>query len=162
MKQLLGLTVLSGILTLASAASAINSISLPTDNGIYITNSVAYPSLGRVQGANHYFKLRVEGRALSQLLITLPDGIDNIQDIQVKDEFGKPIETHALIDTKTKEAVVTFAKPVETSTTLSVKLKDVHIDQWNNIWLYQVSGKVIDPQVGNLPIGTVRIQTDAN
>ena len=123
----------------------------------HLVHSGAHPNTVRTLNATHHFKLYVEGNALSQLSIDLPEGVRISRGIEVTDKAGKKVdETFSINDRK---VTLAFAQPVSPGTLLSVEMKGMRTsDYLGRTWLYPIYGKDVG-MTEEIPLGTVQIQT---
>ncbi len=157
MKRLLSAATLT--LALVSVISAARADESPREypKTTHLVHSGAHPNSVRTPNAIHHFKLSVEGNALSQLSIDLPEGIRVSQGIEVTDQAGKKVdETVSINDRK---VTVAFAQPVSPGTLLSVEMKGIRTsDYLGRAWLYPIYGEDVGMRV-EIPLGTASIQT---
>ena len=119
MKRLIYATTLTlAIVSLAPIAQA--SGSLRDANFPHLGNSGATPNNARVLDATHYFEIHVQGKALSELSIDLPEGVSIPKKIEVKNKSGQKIDAKVSVNNRT--ATVVFAQPVPPETILSVNM----------------------------------------
>ena len=123
----------------------------------HFVESAAYPDNARAPLATHEIELHVVGRALSQLSIDLPEGINVKNGIEITDKSGKKIDATASINGK--KATVAFTQPVPPETILLISLKGItNSDFQGRTWLYRVyTQKVGMP--AEIPLGPAYITT---
>ena len=157
MKRLLYAATLT--LALTSLVSAARADESPREyqKATHLVHSGAHPNSVRTPNTTHHFKLYVEGNALSQLSIDLPEGISINRGIEVTDQAGKKVdETVSINDRK---ATIAFAQPVSPGTMLSIEMKGIKTsDYLGRTWFYPIYGKDVGMTV-EIPLGTARIQT---
>ncbi|BAU04552.1 MULTISPECIES: DUF2808 domain-containing protein [Nostocales] len=129
----------------------------PNDANIsHLGNSAAVPNVARIPDATHKFDVHVQGKALSELAIDLPEGISIDKGIEVQNKLGQKIPTTVSINNK--KATVAFSEPVAPGTTISIRMKGVNTPDYEGTWHYPVSVKKIDMKE-EIPLGLARIQT---
>ncbi|XWK91730.1 MAG: hypothetical protein U7127_30925 (plasmid) [Phormidium sp.] len=108
------------------------------------------------QGTIHQFKVYVQGQALSEIAIDLPESISSREGIKVKNLLEKRVA--ASVSIANKKATLVFSQPVPPETKLSINMRGVITPGYDHIWLYRIYGKTV---AGNaaIPLGTARIQT---
>jgi len=157
MKRLIYAATLTLALTSLTPAARADESPREYPKATHLVHSGAHPNSVRTPNATHHFKLYVEGKALSQLSIDLPEGISISRGIEVTDQSGKKVdETVSINDRK---ATIAFAQPVSPGTLISIEMKGISTsDYLGRTWLYPVYGKDVGMTV-EIPLGTVRIQT---
>jgi len=105
--------------------------------------------------ATHHFEVDVQGSALLELSIDLPENL-SIGGIEVENQLGEKIlATVAIADRK---ATIVFSQPVLPDTRLSIKMQGVNSRFYRSITQYRVYGKIVGLNTA-ITLGTVRIQT---
>lgn len=122
----------------------------------HLLDSVAYPANGRAQNATHQIKVHVQGKALSELLIDLPEEVNITDGIEVKNQLGKTIPTTVSI--KDRRATVVFYKPIAPETILSIALRGVETPGYDNNWLYGIYVKKVGLNA-EIPLSIAQITT---
>ena len=122
----------------------------------HIMGGSAIPNNSRFQGGTHRFQVHVQGPAVSELEINLPEDVSIRRGIEIKNQAGQKIP--ATVSVNNRQATVVFSQPVPPETTLSIEMQGVNTPGYSGIWLYQVSGKMAGLN-SEIPLGTVRIQT---
>jgi hypothetical protein len=143
------------ITSLAQAGWADGSV--PDAKVPHFTHSGAHPNNARLQGSTHHFEVHVQGKALSQLSIDLPEDVSISRGIEVTDQSGQ--EVAAEVSINDRKATVAFSQPVAPDTTLSVKMRGITTPGYPETWLYQVYAKLVDVNA-EIPLGSARIQTN--
>lgn len=155
MKRLIYATTLTlAIVSLAPVAQAFGS--LRDSNLPHLDNAGASPNDARILNATHYFKIHVQGKALSELLIDLPEGVSIPKKIEVKNQSGQKIEVKVSVNNRT--ATIAFAQPVSPETTLSINMRGVNTSGYSKTWLYQVYGKMVGLN-SQIALGPAWVQT---
>ena len=147
------------VIALASSvfASDVATVLRENPRASLIVHSGAHPNGVHVPYATHHFDLFVGGKALSQLLINLPEGIRIGKGIAVTNQSGQTID--ATVSIKETSATIVFAQPVPTGTTLSIFMQGVETSDYiGHDWLYPIYGRSIGTSV-DIPFGTAQIQT---
>ena len=124
----------------------------------HLGNSAAIPNNAHFQGATHKFEVYVQGKALSELAIDLPEYISIREGIEVENQAGQKVE--ATVSIENQKARVVFSQPVPAETKLSINMQGVTTPGYDDIWLYQIYGKIVGVNV-EIPLGTARIQTSS-
>lgn len=124
----------------------------------HFVNGVAYPDNARATIANHEFSLHVAGRAISQLSINLPEGINVTDGIEVTDKSGKKID--ATVSVNNQKAIIAFAQTVPSETLLLISLKGVIASNFQRglPLFYAVSTKDVG-LTAEIPLGSAQIRT---
>jgi hypothetical protein len=155
MKRLIYATTLTlAIVSLAPVAQAFGSLresTLP-----HLGKGSASPNYARAISATHYFAVHVQGKALSELSIDLPEGVSIPKKIEVKNQSGQKVDAKVSVNNRT--ATVVFAQPVPPETTLSVNMQGVNTPGYSKNWLYQVYGKMVG-LTAEIPLGPAWVQT---
>ncbi|MBD2628906.1 DUF2808 domain-containing protein [Trichormus variabilis] len=122
----------------------------------HLGNSAAVPNTANTPNATHKFDVHVQGKALSELSIDLPEGVSIDQGIEVKNKLGQKLSTTVSINNR--KATVTFQEPVAPGTSISIRMKGVNTLGYQNTWHYSVSVKKVDMKA-EIPLGLARIHT---
>jgi hypothetical protein len=122
----------------------------------HLGNSAAVPNVARIPDATHKFDVHVQGKALSELVIDLPEGISINKGIEVQNKLGQKIPTTVSINNK--KATVAFSEPIVPGTTISIRMKVVNTPDYKGTWHYPVSVKKVGMKEA-IPLGLARIQT---
>lgn len=140
MKCLITATTLTlAIVSLASIAQA--SGSLRDSNLPHLGNGGASPNNARARFATHHFEVHIQGKALSELSINLPEGVSIPKEIEVKNQSGQKINAKVSVNNRT--ATIAFAQPIPLETTLLINMRGVKTPGYSKTWIYQVYGKMI-------------------
>ncbi|MFB2935591.1 hypothetical protein NIES2119_17825 [[Phormidium ambiguum] IAM M-71] len=122
----------------------------------HLVDSTVYPDSATVQNATHQFEVHVQGKALSELSIDLPEEVSITNGIEVKNKSGQKIP--ATVSINDRKATVVFSQPVAPETMLSVSLQGVQTPGYDQTWLYRFYAKKVG-LTAEIPLGTARIQT---
>ncbi|MBE9093426.1 DUF2808 domain-containing protein [Tychonema sp. LEGE 07203] len=155
MKKLIYATAFTVILA-SNAPATIAGGAMQNANIPHIVGSAATPNKARFQGANHHFKVHVQGKALAALAIDLPEDVKMCGPIEVKNQSGQKIESQVSVNNR--KATVVFAQPVSPDTTISIALQGIYTPGYSRNWGYALAGKV-EGINAEIPLGTVLIQT---
>lgn len=155
MKRLIYATTLTlAIVSLAPVAQAFGS--LRDSNFPHLGNGGASPNNARIPYATHYFEIHVQGKALSELSIDLPEGVSIPKKIEVKNQLGQKIDANVSINKRT--ATIAFAQPVSPETTLSINMRGINTSGYSKTWVYQVYGKMAG-LTSQIALGPAWVQT---
>ena len=155
MKRLIYATTLTlAIVSLAPVAQAFGSIR--DANFPHLGNGGASPNNARAISATHYFEVHVQGKALSELSIDLPEGVSIPKEIKVENQSGQKIDAKVSVNNRT--ATIAFAQPVSPETMLSINLQGVNTSGYGKTWIYQVYGKMVG-LTSQIALGPAWIQT---
>lgn len=155
MKRLIyATTLILAIVSLAPVAQA--SGSLRDVNFPHLGNAGATPNNARILNATHYFAVHVQGKALSELSIDLPEGVSIPKKIEVKNQSGQKIDAKVSVNNRT--ATVTFAQAVSPETMLSINMQGVNTSGYGKTWVYQVYGKMVG-LTSQIALGPAWVQT---
>jgi len=105
--------------------------------------------------ATHHFEVDVQGSALLELSIDLPENL-SIREIEVENQLGQKIP--ATVTIADRKATILFSQPVLPDTRLSIKMQGVNSRFYRSITQYRVYGKIVGLNT-TITLGTVRIQT---
>ena len=124
----------------------------------HLGNGAAFPNDSAVSDATHKFEVHVQGKAVSELAINMPEGVKVNRGIEVKNKSGQKIPATVSIDGKI--ATVAFSEPVAPGNSLSVSMKGVNAASYdsNQFLHYQVSAKN-EGMKEAISLGLVRITT---
>jgi hypothetical protein len=122
----------------------------------HLGNSAAVPNNARTLDATHKFDVHVQGKALSELAIDLPERVSIDKGIEVQNKLGQKIPTTVSINNR--KATVAFSEPVAPGTSISIRMKGVNTPGYEETWHYSVSVKKVDMKE-EIPLGLARIQT---
>ncbi|AFZ61096.1 DUF2808 domain-containing protein [Anabaena cylindrica FACHB-243] len=129
----------------------------PNDANIsHLGNSAAVPNDAGNLNATHKFDVHVQGKALSELAIDLPERISIDQGIEVQNKLGQKIPT--MVSMNNRKATIAFSEPVAPGTTISIRMKGVNTPMYSEIWQYQVYAKKVGFTEA-IPLGLAQIQT---
>ncbi|MBD2772075.1 DUF2808 domain-containing protein [Iningainema tapete] len=129
----------------------------PNDAKIsHLGNSAAIPNYAAAPAATHKFDVHTQGKAISELIIDLPEDANINQGIEVKNKLGQKIS--ATVSINGRKATVAFSEPVAPGTTISILMKGVNTPGYEQTWHYPVSVKKVGMN-GELPLGLARVQT---
>lgn len=154
MKKLIYATTITLVLTsLVPATQARNFRDVQIT---HLGNSGAIPNNARFQGATHKFEVYVQGKALSEIAIDLPEYISIREGIKVKNQLDKRVA--ASISIANKKATLVFSQPVPPETKLSINMRGIITSGYDHFLLYRIYGKTVGGNA-EIPLGTARIQT---
>ena len=121
-----------------------------------IVSSVQFPQ-SKWRIVRHSFQVNIPqgSNAVSQLLISVPQGLTTSNNINVFDKYGKIIANS--ISKDGKKITISFSEPVAPGNRLKVIMKDVKILGRSNAWLYPVSARIIGMNA-NIPLGIARFR----
>jgi hypothetical protein len=127
----------------------VQSSTFPTPNVPIITRSGAL-------GSNHFIHITVNQMALEDLMIVLPQQMENFDTVRILDQSGKDIP--AQISVSKERVTITFDQPVVPGGDLEVLFTGVQMrTSAGEILLYGVTAKRVGLS-GEIPIGTARVQ----
>ncbi|MCY7384463.1 MAG: DUF2808 domain-containing protein [Microcoleus sp. CAN_BIN18] len=155
MKKLIYAAAFTVILA-SNAPATIAGGAMQNANVPHLVGSAATPNKARFQGATHRFDVHVQGRALSEIAIALPDDLRISGGIEVKNQSNQKIETQVSVNNQ--KATVVFAQPVAPDTTISIEMRGIHTPGYSHNWGYAISGKMVGINA-EIPLGRVGIQT---
>ncbi len=151
MKKLIYATAFT--LTIASTSAWANS---PNDANIsHLGKSAAVPIDALVLDATHKFDVHVQGKALSELMIDIPEEV-SVKGIKVKNKSGQKIPTTVSINGR--KATVAFSEPVATGNSLTIFMNGVNTHDYGQTLHYRVSAKKVGMN-GEISLGLARVQT---
>ncbi|MCC3404479.1 MAG: DUF2808 domain-containing protein [Microcoleus sp. PH2017_10_PVI_O_A] len=155
MKKLIYAAAFTLILA-SNAPATIAGGAMQKANVPHLLGSAATPNRAGFQGATHRFDIQVEGRALSEIAIALPDALSIRGGIEVKNQSNQKIETQVSLNNQ--KATVVFAQPVAPDTTISIYMRGIQTRGYRYNWAYAISGKMVGINA-EIPLGRVGIQT---
>ncbi len=120
----------------------------------HIVSATGSLNNGRFQPKTYFLKLHVSGRALSVLTIDAPDQLRLSQQITVKDQAGKLLDTTVTMNGQ--KAEIAFAQPVTPDTTIQINLSNVRTSTNSPIWLFELESKLVGLNA-NIPLGVIRV-----
>lgn len=154
-------SIVALMLSIAGLVGVVNE-SLAAESVPAITSSSVFPLRSRTPSianvVRHSFKLQVpsQGSALSQLSITVPEGLRLPQSVTVVDGSKQVVPTDvAMTD---RQITLTFLRSVSPGTLLKISLNNVRVAGRTNAWIYPVRAKVVGLS-HELPIGVARFRT---
>ena len=121
-----------------------------------ILSSVQFPQR-KWRIVRHSFQVNIPqgSNAVSQLLISVPQGLTVSNNINVFDKYGKIIANS--ISKDGKKITISFSEPVAPGNRLKVIMKDVKTRGRSNAWLYPVSARIIGMNA-SIPLGIARFR----
>ncbi|BAZ18562.1 hypothetical protein NIES4071_104470 (plasmid) [Calothrix sp. NIES-4071] len=124
----------------------------------HLGNSRAFPNDSAASDATHKFEVHVQGKAVSELAINLPEGVKVNRGIEVTNKSGQKIPATVSMDGKT--ATVAFSEPVAPGNSLLVSMKGVNASSHDSSQClhYQVSAKKEGTKEAT-PLGLTKIRT---
>ncbi|HEY9849149.1 MAG TPA: DUF2808 domain-containing protein [Leptolyngbyaceae cyanobacterium] len=145
------------ILAVASSVSSAQATGRPGDAKIsHLLDSRAYPNDASFQGATHQFKVHVQGNALLELLIDLPEEVRISNGIEVKNQSGQKVP--ATVSINNGKARVAFSSPVAPETKLSISMLGIETPGSDQTWQYQIYAKKVG-LTAEIPLGLAQIYT---
>lgn len=158
MKKLIYATAFA--LVFASSVPAAWATGKPEDTRFsHLVDTAAYPNNASSRNATHQFEVHVQGRALSEISIDLPEGVSIHRGIEVTNQSGEKIDTQVSVNDR--QATVVFSQPVPPDTVLSINMQGVDTAGIDNTWQYRVYAKKVGLSA-EIPLGSARIQTWRN
>ncbi|MCL1466226.1 DUF2808 domain-containing protein [Argonema galeatum] len=121
-----------------------------------IVHSAAHATGTRNLDATHHFEIDVEGSAISEISMDLPEGISIHRGIKITNQSGQKIP--ATVSIADRKATLLFGQPVTPGTTISVKIEGVPTSIYQHFWQYMVYGKMVGIDAA-IPLGIAQIQT---
>ncbi len=155
MKKLIYAAAFTVILA-SNAPATIAGGAMQNANIPHLVGSAATPNKARFQGATHHFEVHVQGRALSEIAIAIPDNLSIRGGIEVKNQSNQKIKTQVSVNNQ--KATVVFAQPVAPDTTISIQMRGIHTPRYSRNWGYVISGKMVGINA-EIPLSRVGIQT---
>ncbi len=155
MKKLIYAAVFTFVLA-SNAPATVAGGAMQNANIPHLIHSGAHPNKARFQGATHHFEVHVQGKALSALVIDLPDDVKMRSGIEITNQSGQKIESQVSVNNR--KATVVFSQPVSPDTTISIDLLGIRTPSYSRNWMYTISGKMVGINA-EIPLGTVLIQT---
>ncbi|MEH2238525.1 DUF2808 domain-containing protein [Nostoc sp.] len=155
MKRLIQAAALT--LTIASFNSTVYGYSqIKSKNFPYIVGADQFPKTrARVVRDSLRLKIPSDSRALSQLTITVPNGLTVRNEIAISDQSNQ--KTNAKITVKDKTITIAFPEQIAPGTELKIDLNRVLISGISNSWLFPVSVRLVGLNA-DIPIGVFRLQ----
>ncbi|MFB2920645.1 DUF2808 domain-containing protein [Aerosakkonema funiforme] len=121
-----------------------------------IVHSAAHATGTRNLDATHHLEIDVQGSALSELSIDLPEEVSIHRGIKVKNQSGQRIP--ATVSIADKKATLVFAQPVPPQTTLSIEIQGVYTPFYRHLWQYTIYAKMVGIDA-EIPLGIAQIRT---
>lgn len=144
-------------LVFASSVPAALATGKPEDTRFsHLIDGAAYPNNASSRNATHQFEVHVQGKALSELSINLPQSVSIGRGIEVTNQSGQ--EVAAEVSVNDRKATVIFSQPVPPGTVLSVSMRGVDTGGIDNTWQYRVNAKKVGLTT-ELSLGSARIQS---
>lgn len=144
-------------LVFASSVPATWATGRPSDARFsHLVDTAAYPNNASSLNAIHQFEVHVQGIAVSELSIDLPEGVSIHRGIEVTNQSGQ--EVAAEVSVNDRKATVVFFQPVPPGTVLSVSMRGVDTGGIDNTWQYRVNAKKVGLTT-EISLGSARIQT---
>lgn len=145
------------VFTFAISSTAPAFAKSPNDAKVtHLGNSAALPNYVQVTDATHKFDVYVQGKAISELMIDLPEDIKINQGIEVKNKSGQKIP--ATVSINDRKVTIAFSEVINPGTSLSIVMKGVRTSGYEETWHYPVSVKKVGIKE-EIPLGLARIQT---
>ncbi len=144
------------VMLASNAPATIAGGTMRNANVPHIVSSAATPNRARFQSATHRFEVHVQGRALSALVIDLPEDVKMRGSIEVTNQSGQKIESQVSVNNQ--KATVVFSQPVSPDTTISIDMRGIHTPGYSRNWMYAIAGQIVGINA-EIPLGTVLIQT---
>lgn len=121
-----------------------------------VISSVQFPQ-SKWRIVRHSFQVNIPlgSNAISQLFISVPEGLSVSDNIKVFDKTGKIINNS--ISKDDRKITISFPNPIAPGNRLEVVMKDVKISGLSNAWLYPVSAK-LDGINANIPLGLAQFR----
>ena len=121
-----------------------------------VISSVQFPqSKWRIVRHSFQINLPQGGNAISQLFISVPEGLSISDNIKVFDKTGEIITNSIFKDGR--KITISFPNPIAPGNRLKVIMKDVKISRRSNAWLYPVSAKLVGINA-NIPLGLAQFR----
>ncbi|OKH47619.1 hypothetical protein NIES2101_23125 [Calothrix sp. HK-06] len=129
----------------------------PNDTKVtHLGNSAAIPNYAQFPGATHKFNVYVQGEAISELRIDLPEDIKIKQGIEVQNQSGKRIPT--TVDINARKATLTFSEPIAAGNSILVMMNGIKTPGYQKTWHYPVYIKKVG-MTEEIPLSLARVQT---
>ncbi len=122
----------------------------------HLGNSAAIPNYAQIPDATHKFNVYVQGEAISELIIDLPEDVKINQGIEVKSKSGKKISATVAINAR--KATVAFSEPIAAGSSILVMMNGIKTPGDQKTWHYPVSIKKVGMKE-EIPLGLARVQT---
>ena len=133
--------IFSATIALLFASSTSSVRSETNAKFTHVFDGIAYPQNATFQRSEHQFEVHVQGEALSELSIDLPEEVSINQGIEVTDRSGKKIA--ATVSNNDKKATIVFFQPIAPETTITVSMRGVNTPGYDQVWQYRVFGKKV-------------------
>ena len=150
MKKLIHAVALSLTIALFSS-TAYGKSTIP-----YVAGAVQFPQT-KAKVVRDSFRLQIpkDSVALSQLTITVPNGLTIKNNFDVLDQSGQKIDTNITVNSKT--ITIAFPQQVAPGTEINIDLNRVLISGTSNAWLYPVSVRLVGLNA-DIPVGVFRLR----
>ncbi|RUT01517.1 hypothetical protein DSM106972_066140 [Dulcicalothrix desertica PCC 7102] len=125
-------------------------------NVSHLGDSAAIPNYAQDSDATHRFDIHVQGKAISELMINLPEDVKINRGVEVRNKSGQKIP--ATVSINDKKVTVAFSEAVNPGTSLSVNMKGVSTPGYEKTWHYPVSVKKVGIKEES-SLGLARVQT---
>lgn len=122
----------------------------------HLGNSAAIPDTAQTYDATHKFDVHIQGKAVSELIIELPEDVKITEGIEVNNKSGEEIP--ATVSINGKKATIAFSEAVNPGTSLSIQMQGVLTPIYANTWHYSVSAKKVGFKE-EIPLGLARVNT---
>jgi hypothetical protein len=152
MKKLIGIATTA--LIFASSSSLVWA--KQNVNFTHIYDGMAYPRTPQYQGGSHQFEIHVQGKALSEISIDLPEDVSITKGIEIKNQSGQKVA--ATVSINDRKARIVFSQPVAPETMISVSMEGVNTPGYEQTWQYRVYGQKVGMSA-QVPLGVVEIPT---
>ncbi len=146
------LTLMVSSINLAAYGKPLTAI----DRVPRVISSVQFPQ-SKWRIVRHSFQINIPlgSNAISQLYISVPQGLTVSNNINVFDKSGKIVINS--ISKDDKKITISFPNPIAPGSRLKVVMKDVKISGRSNAWLYPVSAKLVGINA-NIPLGLAQFR----
>ncbi|BAY59359.1 hypothetical protein NIES2135_62360 (plasmid) [Leptolyngbya boryana NIES-2135] len=139
------------LLAFGTAAQASSNAKVP-----HLAGSSSDLNNAKFQPGNYSLKVHVMGQEVSALMVEAQDSVRLSKNIQVFDQFNKPIA--ATVSMNGQMATITFAQPVKPDTSLRVELRNVQNPNALPTAFFSVSSQVVG--LGSeIALGTTQVTT---
>ncbi|RCJ29966.1 hypothetical protein A6769_34510 [Nostoc punctiforme NIES-2108] len=155
MKKLIHAVGLTLIIASFSSA-AYSTTTMKNSRFPNIVGAVQFPQ-NKAKLVRHSFRLKIpqDSRVLSQMTITVPQGLTVKNDIDLSDQSGKKIAANITVNGRT--ITIAFPQQVAPGTELKINLNRVLISGTSNAWLYPVSVRLVGLNA-DIPVGVFRLR----
>ncbi|UBF30322.1 DUF2808 domain-containing protein (plasmid) [Kovacikia minuta CCNUW1] len=149
------------LLTTATAAMAepvtkIQAQAAQTETGMVFNFTAPMITNSGVRGSTHFIRVAVIGMALQDLMVSIPEQMEQFDQIRVVDQSGRVIP--AKTELSKQRLAVTFDQPVAAGSYVEVQFTGVQMRTLNEgVLFYGVTGQRVGLR-GEIPIGTARVQ----